>query len=40
MADIMAILPGLTLDRLEAMRLADLTRWHARAAARAPGSEK
>jgi hypothetical protein len=39
MADILAILPGITLDALEAMSLSQLGDWHTRAVARAPKRE-
>ncbi|MES2339581.1 MAG: GpE family phage tail protein [Pseudomonadota bacterium] len=31
MADILTILPGVTLDNLDAMTLGDIARWHDRA---------
>lgn len=40
MADILAILSGMSIERLEAMSLGDLARWHDRAAERAPKQGK
>lgn len=31
MADILTVLPGVTLDNLDAMTLGDIARWHKRA---------
>ncbi len=39
MANILAVLPGVGLDNLDAMPLAQLMRWEDRARARAPKSE-
>lgn len=36
MANILVIIPGVSLDNLSAMPPAELMRWHKRAVARAP----
>jgi hypothetical protein len=40
MANILAILPGMSFVALEAMSPAELMRWHRMAAARAPKQER
>ena len=40
MANILAILPGLSIEAMDRMAPAELMRWHAKALARAPNQGK